>query len=1302
MIRALPILSGLTLCVALFACAASVSAQESDAIIMDNVVKLEETISPQGFVHPGISCNAETLSVMREKVIAGVSPWVDYFEGLRRTRYANPNQSPRHVGQIVNNGGISGFTHDAQLAWTQTILYVATGDEEYRKLPVDIIKWYGSRTGESFFPGNFADAHIKIGKPVYTMCAVADIMRYTTPQDESLAVTAEMINALQTYCMMPIRKNCIERNYYFMNQHSYAIMGYLASTIMADDLEGYKQAVEWTTVNATTENQGKNGSIKQQFRIVTRNDKTGETVEPNLQVVEMGRDQPHAGGNVDNLLMMAKTIDFQKTKVDPVDGTVTSKANGVSPIHFLDDRIIKGAALFAKYNLGYGLPWIPTYSESSPDNMVTYDQISHHQRGRLGGTNGIPAGYYYFKGVGFDMDAGPYHYIKTAMQTFSIAQEYRARSGVYIDTLHNNIFDFWAGLPEKSSEAEPDTEKAKRALAKELPPLEISREGALVEGIQFEYSFVDLSGNAMPGDIYPGSPEDIPLSVKKDADGTGYVRMELNKNPRTMVVFAGFPSGSGLRVRADHFVKLNFFTGEDYAKKGSLQTIYIPDTNNEWEYVTTDFGAGDILYLEATSLEGPAKIDFDRIDTKPDEVLPLTFDTPKENNSIPTYAGAAIEKSFTATCPDKHLLGGANWKPEKNGAALSLNGKEQYAKLPEGIVSDLDDFTISAWVKLDQIDTWARIFDFGHNTSQYMFLAPSDGKAVKFSITASGSRNEQAIIAKEPLATGSWQHVAVTLSGNTGILYVNGEEAGRNSKLTLKPSSLGKTPNNYIGKSQWPDPYLAGMVDEFTIFNKALTPHEIKALNTVFANGERIDPKSPAVAYKFDQASLEGDQEKVEYAAHNLPAGAALDSASGRLTWTPPTGQTGDHTIYITARNSVAVNTIPVNIHVAKDLQGALDFVATAYDPHEKYESATEEAFNAALKARSLAALQKAANQLTLLTPKLTDGSLDYCKTWSCDIRGSRQMADGDPLTWGGVWGDDKNVTMDFGNRFKVKADSFGIQARDGFPIRVAEAVVYGSNDNANWTLLTGNAAKKSPDMQILKVKAEEKNNAYRYLRFFMPRKPYHIFEISELRIFGERIEAYSPDYHVAYIEGYADGTFKPGKNMTRAEAASLLSRLVNDYTDKGAYQCGYSDVAPGASYYDDVAYMAMKKFITADGNKFRPDDDITRGEFADFMARMNRLDVKSGDNFSDVTANMPHAEAIRSVAAQGWMKAGFDGSFQPDALMTRAEIVTAVNKMLQRKCGAKIKGAQEFKDVDQSHPAYFEIMEAVNTHPVE
>jgi len=150
-------------------------AEQNQTILTQNVVELRETVSPQGFVHPGISCNAATLGVMREKVISGVSPWVDFFEGMRRTRFADPNHKPERVRQIVNDGGISSFAHDAHLAWAQTILYLVTGDEEYRKLPVEIIRWYGSRTEESFFPKYFTDSHIKIGKYVYTLDSAADI-----------------------------------------------------------------------------------------------------------------------------------------------------------------------------------------------------------------------------------------------------------------------------------------------------------------------------------------------------------------------------------------------------------------------------------------------------------------------------------------------------------------------------------------------------------------------------------------------------------------------------------------------------------------------------------------------------------------------------------------------------------------------------------------------------------------------------------------------------------------------------------------------------------------------------------------------------------------------------------------------------------------------------------------------------------------------------------------------------------------------------------------------------------------------
>lgn len=111
-----------------------------------------------------------------------------------------------------------------------------------------------------------------------------------------------------------------------------------------------------------------------------------------------------------------------------------------------------------------------------------------------------------------------------------------------------------------------------------------------------------------------------------------------------------------------------------------------------------------------------------------------------------------------------------------------------------------------------------------------MFLTPkAEGTGIRFAITVSGNGEEQQLNAPE-LATGVWKHVAVTLSGNTGILYVDGVEATRNANMTLNPSRLGLTDWNYIGKSQFDDPYLNGAVDELIIYNRALTVQEIRGL----------------------------------------------------------------------------------------------------------------------------------------------------------------------------------------------------------------------------------------------------------------------------------------------------------------------------------------------------------------------------------------------------------------------------------------------------------------------------------------
>ena len=201
----------------------------------------------------------------------------------------------------------------------------------------------------------------------------------------------------------------------------------------------------------------------------------------------------------------------------------------------------------------------------------------------------------------------------------------------------------------------------------------------------------------------------------------------------------------------------------------------------------------------------------------------------KFDESSGTSAADATGNGWTGT-----LVNGPTWVAGYSYNAVSLDGSSQFVTLPAGVVSNLNDFTISAWVKQTTSSTWSRIFDFGTGTTVYMFLTPCNGanNCVRFAITVNGNANEQQIDGTAALPTGVWTHVAVTLNGSTGVLYVDGVPVGTNSSMTLTPASLGFTTQNYIGKSQYNDPYLNGQVDEFRIYRTALSPGEVATFVT--------------------------------------------------------------------------------------------------------------------------------------------------------------------------------------------------------------------------------------------------------------------------------------------------------------------------------------------------------------------------------------------------------------------------------------------------------------------------------------
>ncbi len=192
---------------------------------------------------------------------------------------------------------------------------------------------------------------------------------------------------------------------------------------------------------------------------------------------------------------------------------------------------------------------------------------------------------------------------------------------------------------------------------------------------------------------------------------------------------------------------------------------------------------------------------------------------------------------------------------------------------------------------------------------------------------------------------------------------------------------------------------------------------------------------------------------------------------------------------------------------------------------------------------------------------------------------------------------------------------------------------------------------------------------------------------------------------HLAFLSGYANGTFEPDRNMTRAEVTTMFARLLTEkMTADQTYSNTFSDVAKSHWAANYIGYMQQFGIITgyADGS-FRPDASVTRAEFAAIASRFERL-TEGTKSFSDVPGSHWAAKYINFAATRGWVNGYADGTFRPNNSITRAEVAAVTCRLLERNADqsyirSHLSELRAFTDVSESHWAYWYTMEAANGH---
>ncbi len=244
----------------------------------------------------------------------------------------------------------------------------------------------------------------------------------------------------------------------------------------------------------------------------------------------------------------------------------------------------------------------------------------------------------------------------------------------------------------------------------------------------------------------------------------------------------------------------------------------------------------------------------------------------------------------------------AAWTAQgRTGAALQLGGgipPTAYVTVPPGVFKDVKETTIAAWVKLNVDGAWARIFDFGGTglgtDTRFMYLTTNTPNGVHFSVFGGSPQREAVVESHTLLPLGVWKHVAVTAAvGGKHAIYIDGFPAAEADTFDVPPSELEPlSASTWLGKSRFaPDPGLNGAMDDFTVYDRVLTPTEIAALAYPKADYSRLafdEGTGSTSADSSDRAVTATLNGGVTWATGRLGAAVSLSGTAQYVTLDNP------------------------------------------------------------------------------------------------------------------------------------------------------------------------------------------------------------------------------------------------------------------------------------------------------------------------------------------------------------------------------------------------------------------------------